>query len=97
MRAGDKKSDKPKRISSCDYAAWDKYDVDTEMNRIDLQDEQRQAEMKRIQERRKQLDKTNKATLDKTAFDKCKFVKRNLSEKQRPTEKRNHESAGCSR
>jgi len=76
MRASDKKRDKPKRISSCDYAAWDKYDADTEINRIDLQDEQRQAEMKRIQERRKQLDKTSKETLDKTAFDKCKFVKR---------------------
>ncbi|XP_014486216.1 PREDICTED: auxilin-related protein 1 [Dinoponera quadriceps] len=68
-RINEKKHVKPKRISSCDYAAWDKYDADTEINRIDLQDEQRQAEMKRIQERRKELDKTSKAT-HKTAVDK---------------------------
>ncbi|XP_029160951.1 RNA polymerase II-associated protein 3 [Nylanderia fulva] len=61
-----------KRISSCDYAAWDKYDVDTEINRIDLQDEQRQAEMKRIQERQKELKKmnrmTHKATVNKSSL-----------------------------
>ncbi|XP_011063061.1 PREDICTED: uncharacterized protein LOC105151201 [Acromyrmex echinatior] len=57
---------KPKRIASCDYGAWDKYDVDTEINRIDLQDEQRQAEMKRIQEQRKELDKMNKMTYKTT-------------------------------
>ncbi|KYN17569.1 PREDICTED: RNA polymerase II-associated protein 3 [Trachymyrmex cornetzi] len=63
---------KPKRIASCDYGAWDKYDVDTEINRIDLQDEQRQAEMKRIQEQRKNLDKMNemayKTTVDKPSL-----------------------------
>ncbi|EFN89355.1 Sperm-associated antigen 1 [Harpegnathos saltator] len=68
-RINEKRRVKPKRISSCDYAAWDKYDADTEINRIDLQDEQRQAEMKRIQERRKELDKTSK-TAHKTAVDK---------------------------
>lgn len=70
----EKKRGKPKRISSCDYAAWDKYDADTEINRIDLQDEQRQAEMKRIQERRKELDKTSK-TAHKTAVDKRESTK----------------------
>ena len=70
----EKKRDKPKRISSCDYSTWDKYDVDTEINRIDLQDEQRQAEMKRIQEQRKKLDETNKTT-HKTTVNKRKFVK----------------------
>ncbi|KYN38071.1 Sperm-associated antigen 1 [Trachymyrmex septentrionalis] len=60
---------KPKRIASCDYGAWDKYDVDTEINRIDLQDEQRQAEMKRIQEQRKELDKmAYKTTVDKPSL-----------------------------
>ncbi|GAB1866747.1 Sperm-associated antigen 1 [Camponotus japonicus] len=59
-KSNEKKGDKPKRISSCDYAAWDKYDVDTEINRIDLQDEQRQTEMKRIQERQKERNKINK-------------------------------------
>ncbi|XP_011633359.1 RNA polymerase II-associated protein 3 [Pogonomyrmex barbatus] len=71
-KINEKKRNKSKRISSCDYAAWDKYDVDTEINRIDLQDEQRQAEMKRIQERRKELDKTNemahKTTIDKISL-----------------------------
>lgn len=65
--------DKPKRISSCDYAAWDKYDVDTEINRIDLQDEQRQTEMKRIQKRQKELNKMNK-TAHKATVDKRKFA-----------------------
>ncbi|KYM77487.1 Sperm-associated antigen 1 [Atta colombica] len=64
---------KPKRIASCDYGAWDKYDVDTEINRIDLQDEQRQAEMKRIQEQRKELDKTNKMAY-KTTVDKLSLT-----------------------
>ncbi|XP_070160241.1 RNA polymerase II-associated protein 3 [Polyergus mexicanus] len=71
-RSNEKKRDKPKRISSCDYAAWDKYDIDTEINRIDLQDEQRQIEMKRIQERQKELNKMNKmahkATIDKLSL-----------------------------
>lgn len=70
----EKKRVKPKRISTCDYAAWDKYDADTEINRIDLRDEQRQTEMKRIQERRKELDKTSK-TAHKTAADKRKSAK----------------------
>lgn len=69
----ERKRVKPKRISSCDYAAWDKYDVDTEINRIDLRDEQRQAEMKRIQKRRKELNKTNKLA-HKATVDKRKFV-----------------------
>jgi len=73
MNVKGKKRDKPKRISSCDYVAWDKYDVDTEINRIDLQDEQRQAEMKRIQEQRKKLNEANKT--HKTTMDKRKFVK----------------------
>lgn len=74
MSVNGKKHDKSKRISSCDYAAWDKYDVDTEINRIDLQDEQRRAEMKRTQEQRKKLDEINK-TVQKTTVDKRKFVK----------------------
>jgi len=73
MKINEKKC-KPKRIASCDYGAWDKYDVDTEINRIDLQDEQRQAEMKRIQEQRKELDKTNKMAY-KTTVDKRMFIK----------------------
>lgn len=72
MKINEKRRDKPKRIASCDYAAWDKYDVDTEVNRIDLQDEQRQVELKRIQGQRKELDKMNelahKITLDKRTF-----------------------------
>lgn len=71
----EKKRDKPKRIASCDYAAWDKYDVDTEINRIDLRNEQRQTEMKRIQELRKEQDERNKTTARKTTVDKRKFAK----------------------
>ncbi|XP_072765944.1 uncharacterized protein Spag1 [Anoplolepis gracilipes] len=68
-KSNDKKHDKPKRISSCDYAAWDKYDVDTEINRIELQDEQRQVEMKRQQERQKELNKMKKVA-HKTTINK---------------------------
>ncbi|XP_012526240.2 RNA polymerase II-associated protein 3 [Monomorium pharaonis] len=72
MKSNEKKRDKSKRIASCDYAAWDKYDVDTEINRIDLHDEQRQAEMKKIQEQRRELDKMNKmahkAMIDKLSL-----------------------------
>lgn len=71
-KINEKKRDKPKRIASCDYTAWDKYDVDTEINRLDLQDEQRQAEMKKIQKQRKELDKMNemahKMTVNKRTF-----------------------------
>jgi len=73
-KINEKKCDKPKRIASCDYIAWDKYDVDTEINRIDLQDEQRQAKMKKIQEQRKELDKMNEMAR-KTTVDKCTFIK----------------------
>ncbi|XP_020281725.1 RNA polymerase II-associated protein 3 isoform X2 [Pseudomyrmex gracilis] len=70
----EKKRDKPKRIASCDYAAWDKYDVDTEINRIDLRNEQRQTEIKRIQELRKEQDERNKTTARKTTVDKLSLT-----------------------
>lgn len=73
-KMNEKKRNKPKRIASCDYEAWDKYDVDTEINRIDLQDEQRQAEMKKIQKQRKELDRINQMA-QKTTIDKCTFIK----------------------
>ncbi|XP_043275300.1 uncharacterized protein Spag1 [Venturia canescens] len=38
-----------KRIASCDYAGWDKYDAETEINRIDLQHDVKQAEAKKAQ------------------------------------------------
>ncbi|KAJ8664253.1 hypothetical protein QAD02_005915 [Eretmocerus hayati] len=41
------------RLSSSDYAAWDKYDVDTELNRLDLQEEREIVQAKRLQEMRK--------------------------------------------
>lgn len=73
-KINEKKRDKPKRIASCDYAAWDKYDVDTEINRIDLHDEQRQVEMKKIQKQRKELDKMSEMAY-KTTVDKRTFIK----------------------
>lgn len=76
-RISDKPRDKSKRISSCDYAAWDKYDADTEVNRIDLQDEQQQSKMKRIQERRKELVKANRITPE-MIIDKRKVIVQEL-------------------
>lgn len=45
-----------KKISSCDYAAWDKYDVDTELNRIELQEQQSQIQAKRAQKEKKERE-----------------------------------------
>ncbi|XP_031844780.1 spag1 axonemal dynein assembly factor isoform X2 [Nomia melanderi] len=58
-----KTSNKTKRISSCDYAAWDRYDVDTELSKIDIRDEQKRTEAKRFQQ--KQKESFQKKTLDK--------------------------------
>uniref|UniRef100_A0A182NV72 Fatty acyl-CoA reductase C-terminal domain-containing protein n=1 Tax=Anopheles dirus TaxID=7168 RepID=A0A182NV72_9DIPT len=41
----------PQRIKSCDYAKWDKFDPDTEMLKMDL-DEERHREMVRINNRK---------------------------------------------
>lgn len=53
-------SAKSRQIASCDYAAWDKYDVDTELNKIDIQDEQRKVEAKRLQQKQKEMIEKNK-------------------------------------
>lgn len=37
----DRKRVKPKRISSCDYAAWDKYDADLEIKLREREKEKR--------------------------------------------------------
>ncbi|KZC15004.1 Sperm-associated antigen 1, partial [Dufourea novaeangliae] len=58
-----KDSNKTKRISSCDYAAWDKFDVDTELSKIDIRDEQKQIEAKKFQQKQKELKEKKK--LDK--------------------------------
>ncbi|XP_078032514.1 spag1 axonemal dynein assembly factor [Augochlora pura] len=61
-----KDPNKAKRISSCDYAAWDKYDVDTELNKIDIREEQQQIETKRLQKKQKEnleKRKLNKETI----------------------------------
>ncbi|CAK9808514.1 Sperm-associated antigen 1 [Anthophora quadrimaculata] len=64
---------KSKRINSCDYAAWDKYDVDTELNKIDIREEQQQIEAKRFQ--RKQKEMIDKGKLDKrTIIDKSSLT-----------------------
>ena len=44
---------KEKRLASCDYDGWDKYDVDTEISRIDLRDECERVKAKKLQEKRK--------------------------------------------
>ncbi|XP_076758384.1 spag1 axonemal dynein assembly factor [Xylocopa sonorina] len=54
---------KNKRIASCDYASWDKYDVDTELNKIDIREEQQLTETKKIQQKQKEI--TQKKKLEK--------------------------------
>ncbi|XP_076301288.1 spag1 axonemal dynein assembly factor [Lasioglossum baleicum] len=61
-----KDSNKTKRIASYDYAAWDKYDVDTELSKIDIREEQKQVETKRFQQKQKESlekRKLNKETI----------------------------------
>ncbi|XP_076651731.1 spag1 axonemal dynein assembly factor [Halictus rubicundus] len=61
-----KDSNKTKRITSYDYAAWDKYDVDTELSKIDIREEQRQVEARRLQKKQKESlekRKLNKETI----------------------------------
>ncbi|XP_035736027.1 sperm-associated antigen 1-like isoform X2 [Vespa mandarinia] len=65
---------KSKRIASCDYAAWDKYDVDTEINRIDLQDERKQIEAKEIQRRQKDMEKKRKENSKEIILNKSSFT-----------------------
>nr|XP_050846710.1 sperm-associated antigen 1 isoform X1 [Vespula vulgaris] len=65
---------KSKRIASCDYAAWDKYDVDTEINRIDLQEERKQIEAKEIQRRQKDMEKKRKENSKEIILNKSSFT-----------------------
>ncbi|XP_026670746.1 RNA polymerase II-associated protein 3 [Ceratina calcarata] len=51
-----------KRIASCDYSAWDKYDVDTELNKIDIRDEQQMIQTKRLQQKQKEFSEKKKLT-----------------------------------
>ncbi|XP_046476310.1 sperm-associated antigen 1 isoform X3 [Neodiprion pinetum] len=48
------KRGKPKTIASCDYAGWDRFDADAEIDRIDLQDERMQVEAKNAQQRQRE-------------------------------------------
>ncbi|XP_043600833.1 RNA polymerase II-associated protein 3 isoform X2 [Bombus pyrosoma] len=54
------RSAKSRQIASCDYAAWDKYDVDTELNKMDIQDEQQKVEAKRLQQKQNEIIEKNK-------------------------------------
>ncbi|KAI4489998.1 hypothetical protein M0804_004180 [Polistes exclamans] len=59
---------KSKRITSCDYAAWDKYDVDTEINRIDLQEERQLILAKEMQREQNEREKKINEPLDIKEF-----------------------------
>lgn len=65
-----KNNSQAKRIASCDYASWDKYDVDTELNKIDIRDEQKQAEAKRFQQKQKEICEKKKLEKD-IIINKC--------------------------
>ncbi|KAG7190234.1 hypothetical protein KM043_006356 [Ampulex compressa] len=53
-----------KRITSCDYAAWDKYDVDTEINKIDIRNEQQRADARRAQQKQNENNAMKHTTKD---------------------------------
>ncbi|KAI4465588.1 rna (rna) polymerase ii associated protein [Holotrichia oblita] len=68
----EKKNDIPKRIKSTDYAAWDKYDVDTELLKMDLEEEKikKEAEKMAKEKHTKSTVKFNKfATTAEASFE----------------------------
>ncbi|KAK2588280.1 hypothetical protein KPH14_004302 [Odynerus spinipes] len=65
---------KSKRLASCDYAAWDKYDVDTEINRIDLQEEREQIKTKEIQRKQKETEEKRKSASKEIALNKSSLT-----------------------
>ncbi|XP_012172630.1 uncharacterized protein LOC100646487 isoform X2 [Bombus terrestris] len=71
-------SAKSRKTAPCNYAAWDKYDVDTELKKIDIQYEQQKVEAKRLQQKQKEMIEKkklekhtiiNKAALTETELD----------------------------
>ncbi|KAF7995382.1 hypothetical protein HCN44_006489 [Aphidius gifuensis] len=56
-----------KKIGVCDYAAWDKYDPDTEVDRIELKQEQQIIEAKKAQQKQNSKKITKQAAMDKLA------------------------------
>lgn len=62
-------NNKNERIKSGDYAAWDKFDVDKELLKLDLEEErveEKNAKMKReIERQKKQEKKIEPVTVDK--------------------------------
>ncbi|XP_015127267.1 sperm-associated antigen 1 [Diachasma alloeum] len=66
MRTGENpQNEKSMRIKSCDYSSWDKYDADTEVNRIDLKSEQELVKAKQLQQRMKEKKLAEKEALNK--------------------------------
>lgn len=62
-----KNTKRDNRIKACDYSAWDKFDADTELDRIDLREEQKKAQAKRVQKEKNERIKQMSAerTLEK--------------------------------
>ncbi|XP_063990372.1 sperm-associated antigen 1 [Diachasmimorpha longicaudata] len=61
----DVRKKKSTRIKSCDYSSWDKYDADTEINRIDLKSEQELVKAKQFQQRMKEKKLAEKEAINK--------------------------------
>ncbi|XP_011303067.1 sperm-associated antigen 1 [Fopius arisanus] len=66
-RSGEQ-SKNSQRIKSCDYSAWDKYDVDTEVNRIDLRSEQEVVRAKQVQRKMREKKLAEKEAINKLAL-----------------------------
>lgn len=47
MKMSNNKKDNPQRIKSTDYASWDKYDPDTEILKLDLEEEKLKTDVKK--------------------------------------------------
>ncbi|XP_048514291.1 sperm-associated antigen 1 [Athalia rosae] len=68
-----------KAIASCDYAGWDKFDADAELDRIDLQDEKKQADAKNAQLIRKEKYEEAKKLSKESIIDKLSLTATELS------------------
>ncbi|XP_071052848.1 RNA polymerase II-associated protein 3 [Onthophagus taurus] len=84
IKLEDNKKKESNRIKSTDYKAWDKYDADTELLKMDLEEKKMKAEAEKSQNEKKKGEKKNKVK-----FNPFLTKAETLYEAQRENEKAN--------
>ncbi|XP_024945255.1 sperm-associated antigen 1 [Cephus cinctus] len=69
---------KENRLASCDYEGWEKYDVDTELTRMDLNEECRRAEIKRDQQSQKETEERARKVSKEVEINKLSLTQTEL-------------------